>query len=588
MRIAPLFAALLLSACSQPDSSSSSSQTTGSTSGTVSLTMDGTTTQIEEVTNSSWTSLTLNLELGTTAHDVYLAFINPGTAAATAPTVSASTSVTSSLSTASEETDETELPLRLGDAPFHQLPVPARTSAAVAQSLKLSASTSLSATSAPTASYTVGSTRTYLYFSYNGSGYVTKNGTATLVAQNTNATQSRIVNVWSLPTTSSWTTGASTAQAQALADRFLVASGTGEDIYSWNTGIFGREYYEPGTSVAVDLIAPTGEIDIVLCDLNQNNSSGSSVQGYFYAVDEFQSSLAGYEDSNERLAFYVDGPTFTDTTGTWSISDDGPATILSTLAHEFQHMIHYYQKTLAQNLSGETDTWINEMASMMAEDLVADKMLVAGPRGVPLSGGTFDYSTGSLSTNLTYDRLGYFNRVYAGYGLTAWSDVGSYSMAYSFGSWLARNYGGPELFRQIVQNSSLDENAVVNAVNAVNGTSLTFRQLLQHWAGAILASDSEVAAPVALQTGSPYTFGFDQTSAVTGTTQSFALGSIDYFKYYAYGKTTAGPVMTSSHSTIPAAGLVFKKALSGVSGTQSVTLSLPSTVDVAVVTKVTP
>ena len=43
-------------------------------------------------------------------------------------------------------------------------------------------------------------------------------------------------------------------------------------------------------------------------------------------------------------------------------------------------MIHFYQKRVVQDTISEA--WLNEMASEVTEDLIADKMMVSGPRGV--------------------------------------------------------------------------------------------------------------------------------------------------------------------------------------------------------------
>lgn len=574
----------------------SSTATTTETAVTRSISLTDSGTQISELANSGWTSLTLNLTLGDTAKDVYLAFTNTSTSSKTAPSVSSnSTALSISADTAESDTTSDSPPMFLHDLPFRdKLPVMTRSASALSQSrsLALSADTATSSTTA-SSTYSVGSTKTFKYYTYD-EAYPTK--TMQLLAQVTNSTQNRIINVWadSSLVSSTWTNGSTvtTAMAEALAEQFMADSSTGDDVYSWDTGVFGREYYEPGASVASDLVTPTGEIDIVLADLNPNRAQQSSyVLGYFWSANDYKSYVvSGTEYSNARISFYMDLPVFSTgaSSSSWTLSDDDPSEIVSTLAHEFQHMIHYYQKTLAQGLDDTTDTWIDEMCAMEAEDLVADKLLVPGPRGVPLnSDGTFDYSTGKLATNSTSNRIGYFNRIYPNYGLATWdSNVANYSMAYSFGSWLARNYGGPALFRAIVHNSSTNSSAVVNAVNSVNGTSLSLADLERKWAASLVASTSGLTGKYNLQSGTDDDgFTFTQTSAVTGSSQTFDLGNIDYYHYYAYGTKTAGPV-TSSVSTIPGTGLAITKALSSATGSQTLTVTVPSTVDVTVITKV--
>jgi len=591
-----LATAVLTAACTSPTTA------TSATSTTLSYTLDSTSTQVQEVANDTWTSITLHLSLGSTAHDVYLAFTNRGSGSVSQPTVTTSSKAVSANESTESVAATPAAPSILHDLPF-SLPQVTRSTSAVSESksLTVSRSSGTSTTAASSASV-VGSTRDFLVWTYSNT-YTTT--TYRLVSQVSNTAQNRIVNVWVdanlYGTTFSSGSTITTSMTDALAAKFLIAgSTTGSDIYSWDTGVFGREYYDPGSAVSSDLISPTGEINIVLGDLNPNRASQSSfVYGYFWAANNYTSYVYNSVDySNKSLSFYLDGPLFATVASgetSWSISGSYPSDMVSTLAHEFQHMIHFYQKQLAQGLV-ETDTWINEMCSMEAEDLVADKMGVPGPRGVALVNGETDYSSGTLANNATTDRLAVFNRYYPYYSLTESTNytVYDYSLGYSFGSWLARNYGGPNLFRQIVQNGYTDSNAVVNAVNAVNGTSATFSQLLRRWAGAVVASTSGLSEPMNLQAASPSYFPFTQTSAVTGASQTFCLGSIDYNKYYAYGtnKTVAGPIVASNTTyfrnltTVSGTGLYLLKPLTGATGSQTLSITLPASLDVTVVTKV--
>jgi hypothetical protein len=606
-----LIVGLVMAGCTSPTNSAP-------TATSVSYTMDSSAaTQVSEFANSTYTSVTMNLSLGTTPHNVYLAFTNRGTSATgSKPSVTSGDVGTGSKSVADTTAASEEVSSDVGtvttqnDLAFStRLPQAIRSTKAVSQSRSLSPSASTSITTAASSSYTVGSTgKTFRYQTYDGT--LVSSHTFTLVSQVTNTAQNRIVNVW--VDSSLYGTTVTSAMVAALAPLFLASgTATGSDIYSWDTGIFGREYYEPGTAVASDLVTPTGVIDIVLADLNPNRANQSSfVYGYYWAVNDFQSYTAvedyeGQEASNASISFYLDAPIFAKLgTGetSWAITNTYPSAMVSTLAHEFQHMIQYYQKQLTQGVD-TTDTWINEMCSMEAEDLLADKLGVTGPRGVPVQvDGTFNYATGSLtatsslSANDKTNRIALFNRYYPALPLTGSSSysVYDYSMAYSFGSWLARNYGGAALFRSLVQNSGTDINAVVDAVNAVNATSVTWAQLLREWAASVVASDAVMSVPYALQTAEPYYFMSTLTSAVTTDSLTFWLGSIDYSKYYAYRASTseplsAGPYLSSSFSgltSIPAAGLYLLRPLSSATGTHTLTLTVPASVDVTVVTKV--
>jgi hypothetical protein len=77
---------------------------------------------------------------------------------------------------------------------------------------------------------------------------------------------------------------------------------------------------------------------------------GFSVAGYYSSADEY--SRLAHEFSNEKEMFYINA----DATG------PGDSSLPGTLAHEFQHMIHWYHDR-------NEETWMNEGSSVMAEFL---------------------------------------------------------------------------------------------------------------------------------------------------------------------------------------------------------------------------
>ena len=134
----------------------------------------------------------------------------------------------------------------------------------------------------------------------------------------------------------------------------------------------------------INLIPKNDEITILLTDIDEDNSANGGVVGFFWSKDNFlATTVAG---SNERVMFYIDSVMFANGDNGWDIDDYWPKELISTLAHEFQHMINFYQKYIL--LDTDTDTWINEMLSESTEDLVATKIRHIGPRGV-------DYMDGS-------------------------------------------------------------------------------------------------------------------------------------------------------------------------------------------------
>ncbi len=225
-------------------------------------------------------------------------------------------------------------------------------------------------------------------------------------------------------------------------------AGASNDIYDWVTAMLGPEW---GAHQYTDLIDPNDEITIWLCDIEDDDSFDGGVVGYFWSKDNHVN-VPGQqyiEYSHERVMFTIDAVMYANPAGGavgWNATDYWPEEIYSTLAHEFQHMIHFYQRAVLRDAIVDGDTWINEMASQVVEDLLADKMDVIGPRGVTGADGT------AGAQNNTEGRLPLFNYL-NDISLTYWPQGGggleNYSITYAFGAWLARNYGGAMLLNRL-------------------------------------------------------------------------------------------------------------------------------------------
>ena len=174
--------------------------------------------------------------------------------------------------------------------------------------------------------------------------------------------------------------------ADEVADRFL-RPGAPNDIYDWVTAIFGDAW---GPHDYPYLIPPesASPIHILFFDIDGDGipSRGQTrIGGYFHALNNYlpADDPVWLRASNERLMFFMDAPLMAHREGpTWEVTDYYPSGMISTLAHEFQHMIHFYQKGVRRG--GRSEAWLNEMVSMVAQDLVADKIESDGPRGVLL------------------------------------------------------------------------------------------------------------------------------------------------------------------------------------------------------------
>ena len=221
--------------------------------------------------------------------------------------------------------------------------------------------------------------------------------------------------------------------------------------------------------------------------------------------------------------FVIDSVMFAAKDGnTWEITDYWPEELISTLAHEFQHMINFYQKEFVQDNSSGSETWLDEMLSQCIEDIVADKIKADGPRGVLYS----DKTAGSSGNQ--YGRLPLYNQ-YNDISLTKWLPeniaLRSYSNSYAFGAYLIRNYGGTELIKNMVQNSGTAKDCVENGVKNCGYGTISFAELLSRLGAANLLSDR-------LMTPEGYSFNTGDWYSSTANGYSYNLGSINLFNYY--------------------------------------------------------
>ena len=323
----------------------------------------------------------------------------------------------------------------------------------------------------------------------------------------------------------------------ALADRFLQPDEP-DDIYQLVTAIFGVPW---GTHDRQCLIpaAAADELHILLYDIDDDGlpaAGESRDRGFYWSKDNYRrdSSDAVTAASNERLMFYLDAPLLAQADGpTWEITDPGPRHALATLIHELQHMIHFYQKRVRHGVASET--WLNEMASEVAEDLMAEKLAITGvdgPRAV-----AHDQATDGSPQN-TGGRLPLYN-LYNDIRVTAWDGSERNSaINYALGAYLARSYSGAALFSDMVQSRWAGVAAVESALGASH--SVSFGEVLVDWAVANLLSDD-------LRAVHPYRYNSGAWSASRAGGVTFRLGSINlyHYRYESESYSQEGPFLYS-------------------------------------------
>ena len=230
--------------------------------------------------------------------------------------------------------------------------------------------------------------------------------------------------------------------AQEIADKFAYVYNSEREIFGTEKNLYGCD---------------TGKfVNIVVCDIDVNTTKGGVV-GYFSTKDYC------VKNSNLGKYFYIDSYYVnydsTVTSGSKFVGTGHCSTLVySTLVHEFQHMIYYKNKCTLRPI------WFDEMLSMMAEDLLDEKI------------GIEDSDSGSVKKS----RLPYFNHYYNRSGIDDWNTdapIYSYSTAYAFGAFLTRNYGGVDLIKEIERNGLTGMNCIVKAIKTVTGKDITSAEL---------------------------------------------------------------------------------------------------------------
>ncbi len=340
-----------------------------------------------------------------------------------------------------------------------------------------------------------------------------------------------------------------------LANAFL-QSGSNNDIYDWDTSLYGAEW---GSHNKSNLIGYDGNIHILIYKMDEDR-----VAGYFWSKDNYTKSQV--PASNEKIMFYINSTLYSGNVAGFD-KEKAKKETFSTLAHEFQHMIHFYQREVLKNI--DDATWFNEMLSEATEDLVATKLKYKGPRNVDPKDGSAGESGNDGG------RYPYFNR-YDYYSLTLWHDrdIASYGIVSSFGAFLLRNYGGAKVLHDLEKSNYADEKALESA------TGKSIHELLREWAVGVLLSDY-----ISLPNGLPqYNFGDFKETSYNGNT--YKLGSINFFNYVFDNdfEYLEGPYF-SNHKTINKNANLYYEVGKNLSGKVTIDVSFSKGGDVTIVTK---
>lgn len=246
---------------------------------------------------------------------------------------------------------------------------------------------------------------------------------------------------------------------------------------------------------------------------------GQYLGGYFSSEDEFPRTVSPY--SNERQMIYINLAS--------GIGHPGTSSYNSTIAHEFQHMIHWFWHP------GD-DSWQNEGMSVVAQHI--NKYSVEGMDDALLH---------------TPDTM-----------LGGWKgdehDFIRYGAGFLFLDYLAQHYGGYDILRDMLTTPQQDP-LNVDAVLAASGTKDRFNDVFGKYVLANLLNDPAIAngiyaypdipnkrATIDERVATyPYTIG---TGDTTNTVNQYAAD------YYEFNPGTTTGTLTLHFAGQPTVGIV--------------------------------
>ncbi|GGH65751.1 hypothetical protein GCM10010975_33870 [Comamonas phosphati] len=260
--------------------------------------------------------------------------------------------------------------------------------------------------------------------------------------------------------------------SDAMLDTIMQRFANGPDaVHTLVTGLAGQPW---GPHNRSNLIDPDQAIDIVLVNFVPDGKP-YGLLGYFWSLNDFKAdpNNAQLKYSNQSLSFYID-------TETLYLAVNGTTTQISTLAHEFIHMINFYQRSVLQGTQYQFDTFLEEMTALMAEDLLADRV----------TPGTNPMRDRRIPQWLS--RPGFNCDLAAWIGSTGSTCLG-YNIVGSLGAYLLRQHG-IGFYQQLLRNFSATDSLQVlgNAIGQVSGISLP--ATLQRWGADIALLPSTAPA----------------------------------------------------------------------------------------------
>ncbi len=195
---------------------------------------------------------------------------------------------------------------------------------------------------------------------------------------------------------------------------------------------------------------PDGESRLTIL---MTDSMADGIAGIFYGVDLFARDPLDSQlrESNARKIFYL------------KYSLNSEVTRYGTMAHEFQHMVNFWQKRYYGGNNNYEAVWLNEGLSKYAEEVCGYGILEG------------DQNT-ALLIKLSQEN---FNSL----SLTDWTGLNSYGLSYLFVRFLAQENRYGTTYREITRG--LVNSALTGTANVAAITRESFETTLARWGASI-------------------------------------------------------------------------------------------------------
>ncbi|MHA2094903.1 MAG: hypothetical protein ACW98F_09785 [Candidatus Hodarchaeales archaeon] len=242
----------------------------------------------------------------------------------------------------------------------------------------------------------------------------------------------------------------------------LKVNGAHNLIYSNTTSVSQSDYLDMNDSFE-NLVYPTltdffgmppdidGNNKIILLIYDIDEIQYGFVAGFFYQINQYLNSELHPDNrySNEAEILHID-----------ILAADN----VETVAHEFQHLIHF-------GSDDDEETWFEEGASMFSEYLIG---------GDAFSGGVGTDFRENPDVSLTY------------WDLSGTLVLANYGASYTFFLYLAEHFGGNLFIKDLVQRPENGIESIIDTLIA-RGYNIPFPAVFRNWSIANFLDDTSFA-----------------------------------------------------------------------------------------------